>query len=270
MFRYVIFAIVLASAAEGGTLAAGDIMARVAANQDRTVEQRKSWVYVQKIRIETRRTNGGLIRREIATYTVTPGESSTRKTLTSLEGCHWHGGKWVQFRGEPALKDTIDAEIVSEFRHELMDDTSKDGLGRDLFPLTTADQAKHTFQLLGEQTVHGRNAYRVAFRPLEKGELTWAGEALIDTQEFQPLNVFTTLAHRIPVAVRTLLGTDLPGLGFNVNYKRLDDGTWFPSTFGTEFRMHIVFFLNRQVSISLENSDFRHISVDEHIDYGSL
>ena len=56
--------------------------------------------------------------------------------------------------------------------------------------------------------------------------------------------------------VRTMLGTDLPGLGFNVVYKRQEQGVWFPATFGTEFRIHALFFINRDVSIALENADF--------------
>ena len=57
------------------------------------------------------------------------------------------------------------------------------------------------------------------------------------------------------------VGTDLPGLGFNVAYKRQEQGVWFPATFGTEFRIHAVFFINRDVSIALENADFERTQV---------
>ena len=87
------------------------------------------------------------------------------------------------------------------------------------------------------------------------------GEAYIDAAEFEPMQVFTHLARRIPLMVRTFLGTDLPGIGFNVVYHRQPDGVWFPATFGTEFRIRAVFFINRQVSVSLENSAFEHTNV---------
>jgi hypothetical protein len=47
-----------------------------------------------------------------------------------------------------------------------------------------------------------------------------------------------------------------------VVYKRQEDGVWFPATFGTEFRIHVLFFINRQVSVSLENSGFQHTHVE--------
>ncbi len=63
----------------------------------------------------------------------------------------------------------------------------------------------------------------------------------------------------------TLLGTDLPGIGFNVEYRRFDEGVWFPVSFGTEFRLRAVFFINRDVSVSLENSSFEHARVESKI-----
>jgi len=251
-------------------LTAPEIMARVAAAQDRAMEQRKAYVYQQRIRIETRRTNSNssLIRREIAVYSVMPGENSSTKTLVSIDGCHWNKGRWVQFHAEPVpLADSIDAQIIHDFREDFLNEKSKDGIGGDLFPLTSKEQKTYRFELLGEQEVHGRKVWRIRFRPIDRSDLTWAGEALIDEQDFQPLNVFTQLSRRIPFAVRTLLGTDLPGFGFNVTYARFPDGAWFPSTFGTEFRLHAVFFLNRQISISMENSGFRHAEVDSRIAY---
>ena len=62
-----------------------------------------------------------------------------------------------------------------------------------------------------------------------------------------------------------MLGTDLPGIGFNVVYQRQEAGVWFPSTFGTEFRIHALFFINREISISLENSAFERTHVKSTI-----
>jgi hypothetical protein len=46
-----------------------------------------------------------------------------------------------------------------------------------------------------------------------------------------------------------------------VVYKRQEEGIWFPSTFGTEFRIRALFFINRDVSVSLENSAFERTHV---------
>ena len=100
----------------------------------------------------------------------------------------------------------------------------------------------------------GATSTTSAFDPKNKNEITWAGEAYIDAAEFQPVRVFTKLSRRIPFGVRTFLGTDCRALGFNVVYKRQEDGVWFPATFGTEFRIQALFFMNREVSVSLENS----------------
>jgi hypothetical protein len=71
------------------------------------------------------------------------------------------------------------------------------------------------------------------------------------------------MSRRLPLMVRTMW-FDLPGFGFNVVYKRLDDGVWFPSIFGTEFQLQFgpLFFFNRDISISLENSGFEHPHVE--------
>ena len=59
----------------------------------------------------------------------------------------------------------------------------------------------------------------MAFEPKphqEFDEAAWKGEALIDAAEYQPVLVHTKLAIKIPLAVKTLLGTDIKGLGFSV------------------------------------------------------
>jgi hypothetical protein len=58
-----------------------------------------------------------------------------------------------------------------------------------LFPLSTAGQQELKFELAGEQVVSSRKAYRIKFAPTEMNEFAWAGEALIDEEEFQPVSV---------------------------------------------------------------------------------
>jgi hypothetical protein len=244
------------------------IMLKVAGNQDRAERLRNEYVYQQHIRVVTRRTNGKLAREEITDYLVAPTSDGTKKEVKHIDGRYWHKNRYVDFHGEPVPdKDSLDGAIVDGFRDDLLNSESKDGLDTDLFPLTTEHQQKYDFELLGEQTVHGRKVYRIGFGPKNKKDITWAGEALIDCQDFQPLRVFTTLSRRIPFVVRTMLGTDLPGLGFNVEYRRFDDGVWFPVSFGTEFRLRAVFFINRDITVSVENSGFRRANVESTVDY---
>lgn len=262
-------------------------MARVAANQDQSVELRKNYIYKQHVHVVTHKPKGKLMRDETAEYDVLPTADGTTKKLILLSGRYLHKGKYQEFQGEPRPDtDSIDAELVRSFRDDLTgapaepestegtihvsideDHHTKDGIGADLFPLSTEQQKKYVFRLLGEQTFQGRSAYHIGFGPKDKNDITWAGEAYIDKLEFQPILVFTKLSRRIPFAVRTLLGTDLPDVGFSVQYKRQQDGVWFPSSFGTEFRLKVLYFLNRDISVSLDNRDFQRTHVDSKIEY---
>ena len=238
------------------------IMARVAANQDRSEALRKEYVYKQQIHILTHKPGGKLMREETADYNFFPTPDGTEKKLTLLTGRYWHKGSYEQFTGEPTPEeDSLDGELIKDFRDDLSNNKTKDGLARDLFPLTSEEQKDYAFKLLGQETLQGRSVYHISFWPKDKEEITWAGEAYIDAEEFEPVLVFTKLSRRIPLMVRTLLGTDLPGIGFNVVYHRQPDGVWFPATFGTEFRIRALFFINRQMSVSLENSAFEHTHV---------
>jgi hypothetical protein len=251
-----------------GALNAEAIMARVAANQDRAEKLRNDYIYQQHIRVVSRKTNGKLAREETTDYLVAPTPSGIKKEMKHIDGRYWHQHRYVDFHGETAPDiGSLDGALVQSFRDDLLNSKSRDGFETDLFPLTSEQQNKYDFELLGEQTVRGRRVYRIGFGPKDKKDIDWAGEAWIDAQDFQPIRVFTKLSRRIPVLVRTLLGTDLPGLGFNVEYRRFADGVWFPVSFGTEFRLRAVFFINRDISVSLENAGFRRASVDSAIQY---
>jgi hypothetical protein len=261
-------------------LQADDIMARVAANQDRSEALRKEYVYKQHIHIATHKPKTRMMREESADYDVAPLADGTEKKLKSLTGRYWSKGKYVDFQGEAAPEpdsgnaDLVhnlrnhqpvpesgrtDADLIRNLRNGLLNDKSKDGLARDLFPLTSEEQKNYEFKLLGQEVEEGRNVYHISFAPKNEEEPTWAGEAFIDAVEFQPVRVFTKMSRQLPLVVRTMW-FNVPGLGFNVVYKRLEDGVWFPSIFGTEFQMQYgpLFFFNRDISISLENSGFEH------------
>lgn len=247
-------------------LTADAIMARVAANQDRSDALRKQYVYRQHIHIVTHRSNGKVLREESADYDVVPAADGTKKELKLLTGRYWNKGKYESFQGPPVPESgSLDGGLIEGFRDDLSNEKTKDGLAKNLFPLTSEEQKSYEFKLLGREMEDGRSVYHIAFRPKDRDEITWAGEAYIDAAEFEPVRVFTKLSRRIPLGVRIFLGTDLPGIGFNVMYKRQEDGVWFPATFGTEFKIHAVFFINRQVTIALENSRFEHTHVESRM-----
>ncbi len=237
-------------------------MARIAANQDRSEALRKQYVYKQQIHILTQKPGGKLMREETADYNVVPTPDGTKKKLTLLIGRYWHKGKYEQFRGKPTPEeDSFDGDLINDLRDDLSDDRAKDGLARRWFPLTSEEQKDYDFKLLGQEVQQGRSVYHISFQPKERDEIPWAGEVYVDAAEFEPVRVFTKLAQRVPLMIRTLLGIDVPGIGFDVVYQRQADGVWFPATLGTEFRIRAKFVINRQVSVSLENSAFEHTHV---------
>jgi hypothetical protein len=265
--KYALFAL-----AAGVLLAAdpeaADIMKKVAENQDRGQKERAHFIYEENIRVTTRRGNGKLAREEITDLLVTPTPKGTEKKRQSIRGRYWHKGRYLNFNGDPVPDSGgLDGSLTSEFRDDLTNAESKDGIGQKLFPLTSDKQEDLEFQLVAKQAVAGRNAYRIRFGPRDAKQFAWAGEALIDEEELQPISVYTRLSRRIPFVVRTLFGTDLPGLGFSVKYARIDKDVWFPVSFGTEFRLHAVFFINRRITVSMENKNFRRATVESSILY---
>lgn len=264
-------------------LTAAEIMSRVAANQDRSEAERAHFVYVQHARVISRK--GKTVRcEEITDFRVTPGPHGSQQQLLKLDGRLLYKGKYLTYHALPdknsgtdvraenddihiniGSDDPMDRDLVENMRHNLTDSRSKDGLGADLFPLTTKAQAGYTFKLAGREPMLGRDTFHIVFLPKDKDEFTWKGDAYIDAAAFQPVYVRTTMARKLPFAVRTLLGTSLPGLGFSVTYEPQTGDIWFPVTFGTEFRLHVFFFLNREIVMDIRNRDFERTHVNSHI-----
>jgi hypothetical protein len=254
------------SAKADDSLTAEAIMARVATNQDGSQKLRSQYIYHQHVQVISKKPSGKVLREETADYHVVPKPDHTERTLEQLAGRYWHKGKYQAFSGEPVPDaDSTDGELVHDFREDVTDEKSKDGLARDLFPLTSDEQKEYKFRLVDHEPFEGRQAYHVAFTPKDDEDTSWAGQAYIDAQEFQPIYVFTRLSQPIPFGVRRFLGTDLPGLGFAVHYRRQEDGAWFPSSLGSEFRIRVFFLFNRTMTVSLENKDLEHTHVQTKI-----
>ena len=69
--------------------------------------------------------------------------------------------------------------------------------------------------------------------------------------------------------MKTLLGTDVKGLGFSVAYQKFADGVWFPVSYGGEFELRVLFFYKRTISVSMTNTDFRRVDVNSQVSYAS-
>ncbi len=259
-----------------------EIMRRVGCNQDRALQSRLGFVYDQKLFLQMRRANGKPARREKREYTVTPAAKGIDKKLTHFEGAYWTHGRMVRYDkpGYEYKGVDIDGSLIDGMANDLTGDkNSRDGIGNGLFPLRTREQQGCLFKLLGREDYRGRPAYRIGFEPPhdspgDSGDSgddgscgAWKGEALIDAADFQPISVETKLAWKIPGMVKVLLGTNIEGLGFSVSYARFGDGVWFPVSYGAEFHVRAVFFYARNMSVSLENKDFRQAKTETSIRY---
>lgn len=255
---------------------AAAIMARVAANQDRSNQLRADYIYHQRIHVTSRKTNGKLMCEETAEYLVVPSAKGTNRELKHVTGRYWHKGRYLNFDHRPRGGNegiqtgpgnaTVDCQVADQLGNNLTGEKSKDGIEQDLFPLTTAKQGKYQFQLIGREILAGRSVYRVSFKPKDKHDFAWAGEADIDAHDFEPVDVYTKLSRRIPRVIRALV-VALPGVGFNLEYQRQPDGVWFPSSFGTEFKLRLFMFYRREYTISLENTGFTRTHVTSKMQY---
>jgi hypothetical protein len=285
------------------------IMARVAANQDRSELERTHYIYVQHGHTISRK--GKTIRCEETTdYRITPTKEGSAQTLLALDGRLLRKGKYIHYTSlepdksetsdkkdpqdktpakqdadeHPSLRavaaaedddDTMDRDLVENMRKNLTAGKSKDGIGADLFPLTSKTQADYQFRMLGRELKNGRDCFHVAFAPKDKNDYGWKGDAWIDTTAYEPVVIRTAMAKNIPLAVRMLLGTSVPGLGFTIIYTpqtsdnkeepAKPDNVWFPVSFGTEFKLNVLFFIHRTIVLDVQNRDFEKTHVSSTI-----
>lgn len=252
-------------------------MLRVALNQDRDQEMRTAFVYHQNILVRLHRANGKFAREEYGEFTVTPAPKGITRERTLFRGKYVDHGKEIEFDQPGFEHKSID--IDADFAKSLMEDfgndkESRDGVDHDCFPLTSKEQSKYKFHLEGTEDYRGTPVYRVTFAPRKKPSIyddddngSWAGEVLVDRNEFQPVLVTSKLAFKIPAWVKVLFGTNVQQLGFKVTYKKFDEGLWFPVTYGGEFKLKALFFYSRRVGMSMQNSDFQRAVVNSKVSY---
>jgi hypothetical protein len=252
------------------------IMMRVAVNQQLARDARANYLYRQEQTIRMRRPSGKIAREQHAEYTMAPGKQGVEKTLAKFEGKYQYKGKYVTYdKPGYVYKDLdIDGDLIRDMADDMMNDgKSQDGIGHDLFPLTAEEQKKYDFRLVGKEEYRRRAVYRVAFHP-KRGSggdccEDWKGEALIDAEEYQPVMVETELAEKIPGWVKVIFGTDIKGLGFSVSYQKFGDGVWFPVSYGGEFEVRGLFFYKRNISVAMQNKDFRKTDVKSTLVYAT-
>jgi len=261
-------------------LTAAQIMARVAKLQDQAQAEPTHYIYSQNVKVITRR--GQRIRcEEIADYRVIPSARGSQRQLRRLQGRYLSHHDYVDYsahpptpgkvEGEPDAAavpitgDETDVDMVEEMRSDLLGSKSKDGIEADLFPLTSKEQADYRFRLAGREQLNGRRGFHIEFRPGDSREFRWKGDVWIDTATFEPVVVSSQLSRRIPLAIRTLPGTNRPGFGFTVVYAPQPGGIWFPVSFSTEFGIHVLFFFRRTIIIEAQNCDFERTHVSSQI-----
>lgn len=268
-----------AAAAWGQTADIEEIMRRVALNQAKSQELRTSFVYHQRQTLRLIRSNKKVAREKHREYTITPKFRGNDRELVSFDGHYENKGQVFAYDkpGQHYKDLDLDGDLMSGLADDMMHDgNSKDGIANDMFPLTYHRQLRYSFKLVREGEFRGSKAYLVHFEPKEKPKLgdiedggVWRGDAWIDAGEYQPIQVATSLAWKMPFVVKTMLGTDFRGVGFTVTYQKFADGLWFPITYGGEFDIRAVFFYKRTMTINMVNSDFRRTDVNSNIAYAT-
>jgi hypothetical protein len=260
-------------AAQPATPELSEILRRVAENQEKAVAARSAIVYTQETRTRLMRGGSKLAREEKRRYTVTPTATATERKLEFFEGRYRKGGQLLPYT-DPKFRYKgmdIDGDLVDDMTDDMVNNKeSRDGIPKNLFPLTAKEQEHYTFKLAGTQTVNGVNAIRIQFEPnKDQEEREWAGEVLVDPVEYQPVRVVTRLAFNIPWAVKVFLGTNVRQLGFSVTYRKVADELWFPVSYGTEFHLRVLFGYARTIVLSMDNRDFKRASAESSIQYGA-
>jgi hypothetical protein len=254
------------------------IMAKVALNQQRAQAARAAFVYHQSMLIRFKRGNGKLARQEEREYVVTPTDKGFKKDLTHFTGHYEKSGKLIAYDkpGYEYKGIDIDGDLANDMANDLANDKdSRDGITKDLFALSADKQKGFVFTLQGKEDYRSREVYRITFKPRKPSLLDcdddesscWAGEALIDPQEYQPVLVTSWLAKGIPMAVQILLGTNIKHLGFKVAYQKFDEGLWFPVTYGGEFYVRGLFLYKRTIAMSVVNSGFQRADITSTVSF---
>src|SRR5437660_940749 len=119
-----VLAAILTAAGFAQTPDIDTIMRQVGENQERAVEARKQFTFVQKQLLRLNRGGGKIAREERREYTILPGSHGVEKQLTHFEGRYDHKGKYISY-DHPGYKHQnmdIDGEFIGDLSDELTND----------------------------------------------------------------------------------------------------------------------------------------------------
>ncbi len=255
----------IAAAAETPTVEA--ILAKVAESQEQSQQAREKIVYTQFVHAKLLRANGKAAREEKRTYTVTPKAKGFERKLDKFEGWYERQGQWIPY-DKPHFqykKVDLDGGLIDELIQDWTgNEDSRDGVSKDLFPLTAEHQRRYVFQSKGP--------YQLSFAPLKRdGESEpWMGDIVVDPETLHPRSLNSTFAYKIPMAVKIIFGISLRQVGYSVNYAKAIDDLWFPVSAGTEFSLRVLFGYARTMTLSMINSDFRRASAESTVTFAPV
>lgn len=254
-------------------LTAAGIMQEVGWNQTHADKLRTQVIYQQSVLSRMHRGNNKLARECQYEFVVTPKERSTEKKRVSFKGKYERGGQIFDY-DDPDFEYKsvdIDGQILDGLTGDFTNDgDSRDGISKDFYPLTPLKQLRYDFTLEGRDQYQGRDVYKIKYKPKKKSfedGLWFNGEILVDAKEFQPIVVTSHQAKGIPLAVKLIFGIDIKQVGFKTTYTKVEDGLWFPATYGGEFDVRVLFGYRRKISISLKNTDIKRVNVDSSVRY---
>lgn len=248
---------------------AREIMRRVGENVDRAIAARASWVYDQDVFVRLKRSNGKLAREESRKYTVAPTDKGAERKLVSVAGKIVNGTHVVSYSeaGYRQKEADIDGAITDSLARDLF--WRRDNLGGMAywFPLESRNFERYDFKFAGEEHYRDYDVFKIGFHSKEDD---WAGEALIEKNEYQPVLVTSSWLGKVPAAVTIALGTSVKHIGAKITYKRFDKDVWFPVEAGGEMKLKVLFFYARTIAFSATNSGFRKTDVKSTVEFAHV
>jgi hypothetical protein len=246
-----------------------EIMRRVAENLARGEQARAAYVFDQDVFVRLLRANGKLAREENRKYVVTPSAQGGSREIVSVAGTIVNGRNRVEYtKAGYRTKDTdIDGALVDSLAREVM--WRKDAIGpiSFLFPLSPEHLSRYTFHYEGEERYRDYDAFRLSWRSAKGQDDEWEGEALIERNEFQPIQLTVHWTGKIPRGVTIGLGTDVRQVGAKITYERFEKNVWFPVTFGGEMKLRVLFLYARTIAFRAASSGFRKTDVKSSIEF---
>ncbi len=259
---------------------AAEIMRRAADNMARAQKERAHYVYDQNVFVRMKRANGKTAREESRQYLIVPGEKAAKRKLVKTEGKVIQGKEEIPY-SDPKFRVKnmdIDGELTDSFAHDLL--WAKDGKV-DWFPIHTDNLDHYEFKLEGEERYKEYDTYRISYRALRKNFLSddddkdddddtcWAGEALIEKTQFQPVLLTSSWDCKVPMAVKALLGTNVQHIGAKITFRRFDKDVWFPVSCGGEMKVRILFLYARTIGFNATADNFRKTDVQSSVQFES-